>query len=287
MTSQALLLLGLAGLMHSAWNLLPKKSKDKQVFFWLMMFAALFFFLPLFLYLYVPIPVIGWGYIVLSGLLEACYVLFLGAAYQHGDISLVYPIARGSAPLFVTLIAFVFPGERASPQGIVGICLIVCGIYVVHLTSFAWRELSAPLLSLRQKASQLALLAGLFIASYSIVDKVGIRYVNPVLYIYLIYLVLVLVLAPFVLIARRVAIVSELRESKLKIIVASIMSLTTYLLVLFALTGNKVSYIASAREVSVVFAALLGAVVLRESFGKQKVVGSLCIFAGIVCIALS
>src|ERR1700724_1456794 len=100
-----ILLLVLSALVHSAWNLLAKRSLDKQVFLWLGLVGSIaIFFLP-FVYLYRPFGWVGWVFILFSGLLEALYFLFLGSAYQQGDLSLVYPLARGSAPLFVALFA--------------------------------------------------------------------------------------------------------------------------------------------------------------------------------------
>ena len=163
--------------------------------------------------------------------------------------------------------------------------LIVCGLYCVHLKSFASAELGAPLRALRERPSWLALLAGLAIAGYSIVDKVGVRYVNPPVYIYLIYCVSVLCLLPYVLFKRK-PIAQEWRGGRGRILLVSLMSPLTYLLVLFALTFSQVSYIASVREVALVFAALMGSWLLREPFGRQKLVGSLLIFAGILAIAL-
>ena len=125
------------------------------------------------------------------------------------------------------------------------------------------------------------------IASYSTIDKVGLRYVNPLLYIYLIFTVSALLLTPYMLLARRPSIRREWRTHKGVIVIAGVLSLSAYLLVLMALRFSQVSYISSTREVSVVFAALLGAFVLKEAFGGQKIAGSLLIFAGILCIVSS
>src|SRR5438132_14298866 len=152
----AILLLLIAAVVHSGWNLLAKKSTDKQAFLWLGLIASVVIFGVPAWYLYSPIPAAGWLLILFSGSLEAVYFLLLSRAYQQGDLSLVYPLARGSAPLFVTLFAFAFLGERAVAGGTAGILLIVGGIYVLHLKSLDVRGLYAPLLSLRDRTSQLA-----------------------------------------------------------------------------------------------------------------------------------
>ncbi len=288
MPVHTILLLALAGAIHSVWNLLAKRSVDKQVFFWLAVMAALGIFLVPFLLLYQPVPVIGLLIALLSGLLEAAYFLLLGSAYQRGDLSLVYPLARGSAPLFVTLVAVTLLGERLTPIGFVGIALVIAGIYTLHLRALDLRGLLAPFRALRhERASQLALLVGVVIASYSVVDKVGVHYVHPLRYIYLIYVATGAALAPYMIAARRDAIRREWRASKLAILATAIMFLASYGLVLFALTTTEVAYVSSVREMAVVFGALLGAFVLSEPFGRAKITGALLIFAGIACIGLA
>ena len=233
-----------------------------------------------------PITAEGWLYIALSGILEAIYFLLLGSAYQRGDMSLVYPIARGSAPLFVILLAYLFLGERIFLGGIAGIVLIVVGIYVLHLKSLDAGGLAAPFLSLKERPSQLALLTGVTIAGYNVVDKAGVGYAGPLFYLYLVFLVTTLLLAPYMAVARREAIRHEWRANKPSMVAVAIMFITSFTLVLTALTLDKVSYVAPVREVSVVFGAILGALVLKEPFAKAKIVGSILIFAGIVCIGL-
>src|SRR5947207_13048803 len=100
----AILLLAVAALVHSGWNLFAKKSTDKQAFLWLALIASVVVFAVPAWYLYSPIPVEGWLLILFSGSLEAVYFILLSRAYQQGDLSLVYPLARVEAPLFVTLL---------------------------------------------------------------------------------------------------------------------------------------------------------------------------------------
>jgi uncharacterized membrane protein len=106
MEFKVIMLLLLAAIIHSSWNVLVKKSCDKQVFLYLalVMFSVVFF-VPFFI-IYKPISLIGWQFIIVSGALETAYYLLLGGAYQKGDMSQVYPLARGMVPLFVTIIAF-------------------------------------------------------------------------------------------------------------------------------------------------------------------------------------
>lgn len=286
MDYRVILILLLAAAIHSLWNLLAKKSLDKQVFLWLTLLVGAVLFLPLFYHHYSGIPVAGWAFIILSAGLEAVYYLLLGRAYQHGDLSLVYPVARGSAPLFVAFFAFFFLEEAVSPAGFAGIVLIVAGIYTLHLKATDREGLSAPFRSLKERTSQLALLTGLATAGYSTVDKAGVGQVNPFLYIYLVFVVSAVLLAPY-MVYKSEMVIREWRENKKGIAAVAVMNFSAYLLVLFAMTTSKVSYVSSVREISVVFAALLGILVLREPFGGMKILGSLFIFSGIVCIALA
>lgn len=281
------LLLAAAGVVHSTWNLLAKKSLDSQAFLWLALVCAAALFAVPFALLYTPFPAQGWLYIALSGALEAVYYLLLGSAYSAGDLSLVYPLSRGAAPIFVLLFAVAALGEHVTPLGVLGILLTVAGVYVIHLRSLARRDLLAPLLALRQLASRLALLTGLVIAAYSVVDKVGVRYVNPFLYIYLIFGVSLLWLAPYMLLAKRQALAKEWRTQPVSIVAASVMFVVSYLLVLIALRGAAVSYVTAVRGIAVVFAALMGTLLLREPFPRMKLWGSALIFLGIACIELA
>lgn len=286
MEFEVILLLIVAAAMHATWNFLSKRSLDKQAFLWLSLAIIPAVSWPI-LFLYTPISPVGWGLILLSGLLEAAYFILLGSAYERGDLSLVYPLARGSAPLFVTLFAYIFLAERPSAGGIAGIVLIVAGIYTLHLKSSDREGLCGPFLSFRGRASQLALLTGLMIAGYSVVDKAGVSHVHPVLYLYFVFVVAAVLVTPYIALTRAEAVRLEWQVNRPTILAVAALSVGTYLLVLFALTTSKVSYVSPVREVSVLFGALLGTLVLKEPFARMKLVGSLLIFAGIVCIGLA
>ena len=281
------LLLTAAGVVHSTWNLLAKKSLDSQAFLWLALLCAAALFAVPFALLYAPFPTYAWLIIALSGALEAVYYLLLGSAYQAGDLSVVYPLSRGSAPIFVLLFAVAALGEHVTVLGIAGILLTVAGVYTLHLRSLARRDLMAPLLALRQPASRLALLTGFVIACYAVVDKVGVGYVNPFLYIYLVFGASLLYLTPYMLVVKRRTLAKEWRTQPATILAASVMFVVSYLLVLVALRGAQVSYVTAIRGIGVVFAALMGTLLLREPFPRMKLWGSVLIFLGIALIELA
>ncbi len=280
-------LLLLSALLHASWNLLAKRSLDKQAFLWLASLVSLSAFAVPFLLVSRPIPPQGWPFIVISGVLEAVYFLLLGSAYQRGDLSLVYPLARGSAPLFVLMFASLFLREQVRWTGMLGIGFVVAGIYTLHLKRLDTWGLLGPFLSLKERPSQIALLTGLTIGSYSVVDKVGVGYAGPVAYLFLTFAVSAIVLLPYMWLVKSRAVRREWRDNKRSIMAVGVMSLCGFLLVLFALTVSQVSYVAPVREISVVFGAVLGALVLREPFARVKIAGSALIFAGIVLISLA
>jgi drug/metabolite transporter (DMT)-like permease len=287
MALQAILLLIVSAGIHSVWNLLSKRSRDQQVFLWLALVVVTGLFLVPFILLYAPISGPGWAIIGVSGLLEAGYFTLLGQAYRRGDLSTAYPLIRGTAILTATTIAFAVLGEGLAPGGLAGVALVLAGMYTLHLRDFTRRGLAAPFLSLTQAPSQLALFTGAATGTAAVIDKIGVRYVNPVLYIYLIFTFAGVLLAPYMLTARRAAALREWRANRGAIIAVGVMFIVAYLLVLYALQGSKVSYVSAVREMSVVFAALLGTRFLHEPFGGRRILGACLIFAGILAIALA
>ena len=278
-----------SAVLHAGWNFLLKKSERKIVFIWWFLLFSGIFYLPMFLY-YVPqvsIPVRGWYCIVATGLLHGVYFWCMGGAYQRGDLSLVYPLARGSGPLFIPIFAMILLREDISGLGMAGIALIVVGIYCAHLCSFSGTAFLEPFRALRRGASLWALFTGLAIASYSIVDKVGVGLVYPPVYIYLMFLISFLTITPWILVRERRLLMPEWRRRKGSIAAVGFLSGFTYLMILFALTMSKVSYVAAVREVSIVLSAVFGIVWLGEKNGLQKLVGAVFITLGVVAIGFS
>jgi len=175
--------------MHVFWNMLVKSSQDKLVFMgWVFLFSSLFYF-PLFwtnLDTF-SIPPMGWALIWISGFIHVVYTVILAKAYEEGDLSLVYPLAR-SAPLFVMLWAVLFLKEQLTIGGVMGILLVIVGAYIIGFRTLAWKECMKPLFSLKDKAYQLALLTALLVSFYSITDKLGVHCMNPFTFYYLLLL---------------------------------------------------------------------------------------------------
>jgi drug/metabolite transporter (DMT)-like permease len=275
--------------LHAGWNFLLKKSERKVVFIWWFLLVCGIGYFPFFLYLLpkTSIPVQGWYCVVATGLLHGVYFWCIGGAYQRGDLSLVYPLARGSGPLFIPILAVILLREEISLLGMTGIVLIVAGIYCVHLCSFSGSAFLEPFRALRGGASPWALFTGLSIAAYSLVDKVGVGLVYPPVYIYLLFLIAWLMITPWVLIRERRWLKAEWQNRKGSIVVVGFLSGFTYLMILFALQISKVSYVAAVREVSIVLSAFFGVVWLGEKNGRQKLVGAVFITLGVIAIGVS
>jgi len=288
MTAFSLLLLLLAAVLHALSNALIKLSRDKLAFTWWMLTASVIIGFPLIFLVGQPQP-IGWLIVIVSGLIEAVYFITLTRAYSLGDLSQVYPIARGSAPLFVLIWALLFLGERPTPIGVGGIFVVVIGLYLVNLPSLAaWNR---PLLGFKSPAARWALLTGLLISIYSSIDKVGVRYIDPLPYLYVFLVVAWMVLSAQLLNAdRRSALRAELGADKRRLLFSAtavaLLGDGAYALVLAALRLSPVSYVSPVRELSVVIGAWLGVRFLGEPGGRLRIVAATLVASGIIVIAL-
>jgi uncharacterized membrane protein len=282
-----LLLVITSALIHAFWNMLAKKGLDTLSFLWwalTLSFVLFTFFFFLLGYQHISIPYQGFIFILFSGILHSVYYTFLGLAYDRGDLSLVYPIAR-SAPIFVLIWAIWFLGEKLSLSGILGILIVVFGAYVIGFPTFSITHFTRPITLLKKRSYQLAWLTALITSFYSVNDKLGVHYVPPFLYLYLTNMLICIIFTPFVLVRKKRMLFREWTKNKTPIILGSTMILSSYLLILYAMRMSQVSYIVAVRQLSVVFAVLLGSLVLKEEHGKVRFLASLCIFSGIFLIS--
>ncbi len=277
----------LAAVFHSTWNTIIKKSQDKQVFTWMALAAFSIIFLIPFCFVFKPVALKGWLLMILSGSCEACYFYLLSGAYKYGDLSLVYPLSRGLAPVFVAIIATIFLGEIITFKGALGIAAIVIGIYVIHIRSLSLKGLLEPFTYLRQPASRLAILTGVTTGLYSNIDKTALNYVDNTMLIYMKFLTAAVLLLPLMVKGKREIIKTEWQTGKLRVIAVALLLSSAYFLVLIAMSQSQVSYTSAVREVSIVFASIIGMVYLKEQFAVKKILGTLFIFAGIMMIAMS
>jgi drug/metabolite transporter (DMT)-like permease len=273
---------------HAAWNVMAKGGGDKESLLWLMTSSSILTLLPIFA-LVLPewgLPLKALPFIVVSALAETLYFVSLGRAYELGDLSVVYPLAR-SSPLFLTLLAVVVLNERITNWGLAGILLILLGVYMIHLRSLSPGDLLAPIRSLSGRASQYAILTALGTTIYSLSDKMGVTIVDPFLYAFWLEFFIAGLLG-FVILRRRSweGIVAEWRRSKVQAIVGGFLMRFGYVLVLFAMSMVQVSYVLALRQISVVLGAAAGVILLKESYGRVRVLSSIIMFTGVYILAI-
>ena len=290
MTGLSFGLILLSAFAHSTWNFLLKRSGDKEVFVWLMLVTASLLMVPVGVTLFwlYPFGHPGWIFVLLTILLHILYFLFLGRSYAVGDLSLVYPIARGIGPMLVPILAVVILSESVAPLAIAGIVAIVLGIYTISWWGNFGSVIRDPLAKLKTPGIRYAILTGLTIASYALIDKRGVGHVQPFLYMYLMTLGSALGLSLYVLQKWGTAVVArEWRANSGSIVVASILVFLAYGLVLTAFSLSRVSYVAPAREAGIVIGVLMGVFLLKEPFGRGRLLGSGFIVIGLGLIVVS
>jgi len=290
MTALSLALVLLSAVAHSTWNLLLKRSGNKEVFLWWLLVTASILLVPVGVVLFWlhPFGHPGWAYVLATVILHMLYFIFLGRGYTEGDLSLVYPIARGIGPMLVPILAVIFLSESVAGPAIIGIVVIVAGIFTISWWGNFINLVRNPLDFLRNAGTRYAILTGLTIASYAIVDKRGVSHVEPFLYMYFLTLGSALGLAPFLLRRWGMAVIGrEWRANPSTIIIASLLVFAAYGSVLTALSLSRVSYVAPIREVGIVLGVLLGVFLLKEPFGTGRLLGSGLIVSGVVLIAVS
>jgi drug/metabolite transporter (DMT)-like permease len=279
-TGALLLVLG-AAFLHAGWNALTKRGGDPLAFLFCAGVLGVILYLPGALYLLWArgLPLVALPFVAATVLLHSVYFFALGRAYGQGDLSVVYPIARGTGVALVPVLGLVIFDERLSWLGTAGVALVVLGIFSLHHRSGTARALLAP-------GSGWALVTGVTIAGYSLVDKAGVARLHPLAYIGLMEAGACLLLMPAML-TRRAALAREWRANWRTIAAAAVMSPGGYLLVLFAFQISKAAYVVASREISIVFSALIGSLLLREGALGRRLVGALVVAAGVACVALA
>jgi len=276
----------LAALFHATWNAVVKSGADSLLAQTVVINVAAVIGLCALPFL--PFPVAAsWPWLLASVLIHLLYFLILTSSYEHGDFSQVYPIARGSAPLLVAgLSPFLF-GETLTMTAAAGVATISLGILSLAWTPSLFRK--RP-----QRPVLFALMTGLTIAAYSVVDASGVRLAaegrgaaGAFGYIAWLFFLCGPVLAVVALPRRRGRIVSFLRTDRGRSFGGGIVAGAAYGLVLWAYSQGAVAPVTALRETSVVIAAVIGAVLFGESFGARRVASAGAVAAGVVLLNLN
>ncbi|QPP08438.1 EamA family transporter [Streptomyces bathyalis] len=281
-----------AAVTHASWNALAHNIKDQLLAFTLVGFGGAL--CGLVLAFFVPVPAKeAWPALAVSAALHVVYQLLLMRSFGLGDFGQMYPIARGTAPLVVTVLAAVFLEELPDAWQLTGVAVASAGLLGVALWGIrrksdragtGGREASPrePSASSRLPALTAAVATGLAIASYTVVDGAGVRAAGSALgYVAWLMMLQSVVIPAYAAVSRRGVLIAELRPLALRGITAGVLSLSAYGLVLWAQTRAPLAPVAALRESSIIAGAAIGALFFKERFGAPRVAASALMVGGI------
>lgn len=289
MSTLAFILILFSALMHALWNLLVKSSGDKTVFIWWMFVASGFLLNLLIPFLPEPFPIVTPEILLLAAAGGACFVLYhllAGRAYGTGELSLVYPLTQTSI-LYVPIWGILLLGERLSLLGIAGILLIVLGAWSVQLRRVAFAELLRPFTNLSDPSVRAALLAGFIYSLGAVIDKTGVTNYSPLYFTYLLVMFMFAFMTVNILRPRyRRRIIPEWRRSRHLILAAGPVMMGSFLSFRYGLKLAPMSYAVPVRQISLLFAVLIGVFLLGETCGRIRFAAALTILAGVLLVRL-
>ncbi len=284
MTLLALSFVLLAALTHASWNIYAKVAAESRHFVWLFSAGSVLIYGPVVIaVLIVERPVFEarhWLALAATSVLHLLYSLSLQSGYRHSDLSVVYPIARGTGPLLSFIGAGLLLGEALTAQAVMGLLLIVGGILLV-----------AGLVGHHRRAPRVGvfygLLTGALISAYTLNDgwAVKVLLISPFLIDFTGNLFRMLVLAPRAW-RDRARVALEARTYRKPVIIVSVLGPLGYILVLFAMRLAPISHVAPARELSTLVGAWFGSRLLREDSGPWRIVGAALIVAGVISLSI-
>jgi drug/metabolite transporter (DMT)-like permease len=283
MSGVALGLVLAAACIHATWNWLAKRAGGGAVFVWLFGALSTLLYAPLALaVLIAQRPRLGSVellFIVGSGVIHVAYFLALQRGYLVGDLSVVYPLARGTGPTLSTLAAIMFFQERPTPLALCGALLVVAGVFFLSGGSGASGRM-------RLGAVGYGLLTGSLIAAYTLWDKqaVSALAIPPLLLDYGSNMCRAVLLAPLAF-RRPDDVLSIWRAHRREALGVALLTPLSYILVLTALVTSPVSYVAPAREISIVIGTAMGTRLLAEGNAGRRLGGAAAIVVGVVALA--
>ena len=267
-----------AALLHAVWNAMVKSSRDVLLDMTVVICGGGLAAAPLLVFVAPPARA-SWPYLAATVVIHIGYYVALVGAYRAGDLSHGYPIMRGVAPLLVALCAAAWLGEAPKPAIWAGVLLICGGVLSLGLAGFRWRE--------SRLSTGWALANAVIIAAYTLVDAAGVRASgSPEGYVLWMF---VLDAIPFPLVIffwKRQVLIEYAKQFWLRGLAGGVLSGAAYGIALWAMVRAPVAAVAALRETSVVFAALIGAYVLKEGRAARRLAGAAVVFLGIVFLRL-
>jgi len=268
-----------AAVLHASWNAMAKSGGTPEYSIASYQLFGAMVCLP-FLFV-LPVPLVeSWPMILLSVICHNIYYFTLAKSYRTGDLSQMYPLFRGLAPMMVAVGAIVFAGEWLTAGSLLGIGLISCGLISITLLGGKFGRIS-PL------ALRWGLTTSVMIAAYTVTDGIGVRAAgNSISYILWLFVFEPIPICLILLLIDRQGWFGYMRSKPGKIVLGGLASSTAYALVIFAMGLGSMAMVSSLRETSVIFAALIGTLVFREAFGRQRIIAAVVVCAGVVLIKL-
>ena len=277
MTWPVLLAVMFGALLHASWNALVKSSSDKTLDTALIHVLCSVVAMPFCLYLGPPVAE-AWPFIVASRVIHEGYYFALAGAYRHGELGLTYPLMRGTAPMLVALSSLALLSEALTALGWLGVLLVSGGVLLLGASAGLMRH---------RKAVFFALSNAVLIAIYTVVDAKGARISGHVAqYVAMLFVLDGWPFAVIVFLHRKGKVWSYARQRWPVALGGALASLGSYSIALWAMTVAPVAMVAALRETSVLFAAVLGAWFLKESWTRQRVLGTVSIVAGVMALRL-
>jgi drug/metabolite transporter (DMT)-like permease len=267
-----------AAAAHATWNAMIKSSRNVLLDTTLVVLFAGVATAPFLPFVEAPAAAV-WPYIIASMALHIGYYVALVGAYRAGDLSHGYPIMRGVAPLIVSVCALAWLGEAPRPMVWLGVLLICGGVLSLGLAGFHWRE--------SRVSTRWALANAVIIATYTLVDAAGVRTAGrPETYVVWLFTLDALPFSLLIMWLKRNQLVPYARRFWLRGLVGGMLSAAAYGVVLWAMTRAPVAAVAALRETSVIFAALIGAWLLKEGHLARRVAGAATVAAGVIALKI-
>ena len=291
MTGLAVALVLISAIAHASWNLIVRRSDKPELTNWMMATCGALLASPIAMYLFVTNTPdqAGWWFILGTVILHIAYFFTLGRAYKYGDLSLVYPIARGLGLVLIPVVGVTVLDESVSILAGFGIIAIFSGVVMVGSSSgTGFRAWLKPRSMFADRGVLFALITGILIAAYSALDKRGVEYVEPIFYMFCLSLGGSVGVLP--LIARSYAsseFIMEIRTRWKIGLLGGFCQFLAYTLVLSAFRLSPVSYIGPFRELAILFGVILAVVVLKERVTRSRAAGAMAIGLGSLVVALA
>tara|TARA_Y100000590_G_scaffold233798_1_gene263383 strand:+ start:903 stop:1745 length:843 start_codon:yes stop_codon:yes gene_type:complete len=270
------LLIFFAAFLHAIWNIIIKSLNNSLVAIAVKVFFQSIIFFPVIFF--VPTPEgITWFYLIASALLHSLYFILLGVMYNREDLTFIYPIARGCAPVFVTILSFIFLVDVIPLLGVVGILIVSFALMLISLNNFKTK--------IDIKIIGISVFIAFIISIYTFTDGVGVRSVeNSSTFIVWNFFFGGWVSIGYVYLTNKQALFSLKIKDLFLITCATIISFSAYAIIIWSMKYEPIGFVSSMRESSIIFASIIGLLILKEKISFIRIISSIMFFLGVAFI---